>query len=98
MNLFNLVYVDKFHNNWINIDYSSDSKYVKQYDLSKRISLENETVDFLYNSHLLEHFSKNTAVELLKECHRVLKCIVNGYIDAFNQCKNNPNEYNVAKF
>ena len=60
-----------FHEDWINIDHISSSKQVKQYDISKNIPLENDSVDFLYHSHVLEHLTKKNGLIFLKECHRV---------------------------
>ena len=111
MKLLNLGCGDTYHKNWINIDYSSVSNYVLEHDLSKGIPLENETVDFLYNSHILEHFSKESAKKLLNECYRVLKpggiirvvipdlkSLAEEYLKAFNEHKLNPSDYNEANY
>lgn len=111
MNLLNIGCGNIYHKSFINIDYSSDSSSVIQHDLSKGIPLSNDYIDFLYNSHILEHFSKNSAVELIKECHRVLKpggiirvvvpdlkSIVEEYLKAFHLYNQNPNEYNEANY
>jgi predicted SAM-dependent methyltransferase len=111
MKLVNIGCGTTYHKNWVNIDYSSDSNYVVEYDLSKGIPLENESVDFLYNSHILEHFSKESAMILLKECHRVLKpgaiirvvipdlkCLAEEYLKAFHVYKLEPSEYNEANY
>lgn len=34
---------------------------------------EDESVDFIYCSHVLEHFEKKETISILKECRRVLK-------------------------
>lgn len=43
------------------------------HDLSHSLPLKDQTADFIYSSHFLEHLFKNDAKRLLKECHRVLK-------------------------
>jgi predicted SAM-dependent methyltransferase len=43
------------------------------HDLSHSIPLKDETADFVYSSHFLEHLFKTDAERLLKDCHRVLK-------------------------
>lgn len=43
------------------------------HDLSHSIPLKDQTADFIYSSHFLEHLFKQDAVRLLKECHRALK-------------------------
>ena len=42
-------------------------------DVRKGLPLQDETVDFIYCSHFLEHLTHEEAVNLLNECHRVLK-------------------------
>lgn len=58
---------------WINIDFSSSSPDIIQYDLNKGIPFEDNSVDVVYNSHVLEHFSNKQGNFLLSECYRVLK-------------------------
>lgn len=43
------------------------------HDLSDSIPLKDDTADFVYSSHFLEHLFKQDALRLLKESHRVLK-------------------------
>lgn len=42
-------------------------------DLSRGLSFPDQSVDYLYCSHFLEHLSRPEALHLLKESHRVLK-------------------------
>lgn len=46
---------------------------IKRTDLRKGLPLSDETVDFIYSSHFIEHLSCTDAIKLLKECYRVLK-------------------------
>src|SRR5690606_3528870 len=48
-------------------------EYVKSFNLLKGIPLKDESVDVVYHSHLLEHFSKNDGFRFMQECFRVLK-------------------------
>ena len=48
-----------------------DKMYI--HNLNKRFPWENCSVDVIYCSHTLEHFSKHEGLEFLRECHRVLK-------------------------
>jgi ubiquinone/menaquinone biosynthesis C-methylase UbiE len=41
--------------------------------LRKGLPLSDETVDFIYSSHFIEHLSYSDSIKLLKECYRVLK-------------------------
>lgn len=43
------------------------------WNLRKGIPFDNETFDMVYHSHFLEHLELSVALDLLKECHRVLK-------------------------
>ncbi len=73
MNLLNLGCGATFHPDWINIDFIATNENVVSHDLRKGIPFDNEQIDVLYNSHILEHFQKNIAVFFLNECYRVLK-------------------------
>ena len=42
-------------------------------DVSKRLPYEDDCVDKIYSSHLLEHLDKERGEALLQECFRVLK-------------------------
>lgn len=112
----NMVYLNLgcgnvFHEDWINIDHISSSKHVKQYDISKNIPLEDDSVDFLYHSHVLEHLTKKNGLIFLKECHRVLKkegvirivvpdlkTIAEEYLKAYNNVKTNNSIQNEANY
>ncbi|MFA5025940.1 MAG: methyltransferase domain-containing protein [Candidatus Shapirobacteria bacterium] len=42
-------------------------------DIREELPDNDNTVDYIYCSHVLEHFEKNVAIDILKECKRVLK-------------------------
>ncbi len=46
---------------------------IKIHDLRRTFPFDDASVDFIYSSHTLEHFSKEDGERFLKECHRVLK-------------------------
>ena len=63
------------------------------HDLTTRFPWENSSIDIIYSSHTLEHFSKQDGRRFLTECHRVLRkdgilrivvpdlrCVVDDYI------------------
>ncbi|MFN8282839.1 MAG: methyltransferase domain-containing protein [Chitinophagales bacterium] len=58
---------------WTNLDFVSSDKHVIAHNLLKGIPFESNTFDFVYHSHVLEHFSKDDGENFIKECHRVLK-------------------------
>ena len=43
------------------------------HDCRKRLPFTDQSVDYIYTSHFLEHLHRYQALELLKECKRVLK-------------------------
>jgi SAM-dependent methyltransferase len=63
----------RFHSDWENLDFSASSPFVCAHDLRKGIPYPDGTFDVVYHSHVLEHFSKQTARSFLQECHRVLR-------------------------
>lgn len=44
-----------------------------RYDLRKGLPYDDNSFDYIYTSHFLEHVKKNEAIKIIKECHRVLK-------------------------
>lgn len=73
MILLNLGCGSTYHKDWKNIDFISNSEYVQRHNLLKGIPLEENSVDILYHSHVLEHFSKEDGKKFIQECYRVLK-------------------------
>ncbi len=61
---------------WINIDsgeqFGQDSLDVV-YDLSKGIPFEDNSVDYIYNEHFIEHLNKKEGIKFFKDSYRVLK-------------------------
>jgi predicted SAM-dependent methyltransferase len=78
MKLVNLGCGQKYHKDWINIDFVSNSRDVIQHNLLDGIPINDNDVDLVYHSHVLEHFSKERGDYFIKECYRILK--VNGVI------------------
>jgi len=73
MKMVNLGCGNRFHKDWINLDFRSNSDKVIAYDLLGKLPFEDNTIDVVYTSHVLEHFSKYNATEFLAECYRILK-------------------------
>lgn len=111
MELLNLGCGEIYHSDWINIDYTSNSQSVLEYDLTKGIPKEDQSVDVVYHSHVLEHFTKDQAEKFLFECHRVLKpngvirivvpdlqYSVKEYVLAYNNLKLENNSFNQNRY
>lgn len=70
-----------YKNGWINIDNNSDNNIQKldiNHDLSKGLPFDDNSVDYIYNEHFIEHLSREDGLTFMKECFRVLK--INGVI------------------
>ncbi len=46
---------------------------IKLVDINRKLPLKNNSVKYIYCSHVLEHFEKYETQNILKECFRVLK-------------------------
>ncbi|TXE17131.1 methyltransferase domain-containing protein [Psychroserpens burtonensis] len=73
MNLLNLGCGSAFHKDWINLDFVSNSDAVQAHNLLEGIPFEHNSMDAVYHSHVLEHFSKVDGYKFIQECYRVLK-------------------------
>lgn len=61
---------------WINIDNNSDNNIKKldiNWDLRKPIPIADNTVDFIFNEHFIEHLTVKEAQIALEEFKRILK-------------------------
>ena len=60
---------------WLNTDMSIDiCKDGAMYlDAGETFPFPDHSIDYVYSEHLFEHLSHDQAVNMLKECHRVLK-------------------------
>lgn len=71
--LLNLGCGHRFHPDWENVDFVAAAPAVRAHDLRQGVPYPDESFDFVYHSHLLEHFPKRAAPLFLRECRRVLK-------------------------
>lgn len=63
---------DRIANGWVNIDFHSADKRVKRVNLLKGFPYPDNSFDVVYSSHVLEHFTLDQALFVLKEAWRVL--------------------------
>ncbi len=73
MKYLNLGCGNRFNKDWINIDVKACDPSVISYNLTRGIPLEDDSCDVVYHSHIIEHFRRDSAVNFMKECYRVLK-------------------------
>ena len=73
MKLLNIGCGYVFHTDWINIDMVSTSEHVIACDIRKGLPFEDDSIDGIYSSHVIEHMKKQEAEDVMKEIVRVLK-------------------------
>ncbi|MFA6596667.1 MAG: TDP-N-acetylfucosamine:lipid II N-acetylfucosaminyltransferase [Ignavibacteriaceae bacterium] len=71
--LLNLGCGNRFHKDWVNVDFVSYSKEVMELDLKNPLPFSDGSFDVVYHSHILEHFQKAFAPKFLKNCFNVLR-------------------------
>ena len=61
-------------NGWLNTDYYDSALPMVMYlDIKEHFPFEEETFDYIFNEHVIEHISYRDGVKMLTECFRVLK-------------------------
>ncbi|MBD2291847.1 methyltransferase domain-containing protein [Microcystis wesenbergii FACHB-1317] len=73
MRYLNLGCGSRFHPKWINLDFIASDVTIITYDLNKGIPYPDHSIDMVYHSHVLEHFTQKQGEFFLQECYRVLK-------------------------
>lgn len=63
----------RFHPAWKNVNFTATGPGVIAHDLNQSIPFGDNSVDVVYHSHLLEHFTKTAAPRFIQQCYRVLK-------------------------
>jgi predicted SAM-dependent methyltransferase len=64
---------NRFSKGWLNIDFHSSDPHVTRVNILRKLPYPEGSFDSVYSSHVLEHFSRETAGRLLREMHRILK-------------------------
>lgn len=71
--MLNIACGDRFHEDWINIDFYATSNKVKTTNILNGLPYEDNSIDVVYSSHFIEHLSPDQSNFVFRECHRVLK-------------------------
>lgn len=58
---------------WLEKTYDQSWPKIHLVDIRRKLPLKDRSVKYIYCSHVLEHFERWQAIEILKECRRVLK-------------------------
>lgn len=73
MKLVNLGCGQRYHNDFINIDFESSNNNIISHNLLDGIPFPESYFEVVYHSHVLEHFTKEDGRLFLIECFRILK-------------------------
>lgn len=73
MKLLNIACGNRFHKDWINVDFHASSREVNVINILKGLPYSDNSFDVVYSSHFLEHLTKKQADFVLVEIFRVLK-------------------------
>jgi len=58
---------------WLGTDLAPQSDHLVYLDATKRFPFEDNTLDYIYSEHMIEHISWPQGLLMLKECQRVMK-------------------------
>jgi predicted SAM-dependent methyltransferase len=58
---------------WLNTDLLPTSQRVIYLDATRRFPFQDDTFDYIYSEHMIEHLDHPSAVSMLHECFRVLR-------------------------
>lgn len=103
-NFLNVGCGSRYHKDWTNIDMHSKDPNVISADLTKGFPFPDQSFDFVYHSHVLEHIPKQHVDFFIGECYRVLKkggilrvvvpdleFLVSSYLRQLHQATEQPN-------
>ena len=81
MKKLNIGSANDYREGFINVDFNPAVKADVYADLSKRLPFEDNSVDYIYASHIIEHFEKKEVFKIMEELHRI--CKPNAIIDIY---------------
>ena len=58
---------------WLNMDYLPRCREALYLDARRPFFFHDETFDYIFSEHMIEHMAYNNGLNMLGECHRVLK-------------------------
>jgi predicted SAM-dependent methyltransferase len=59
---------------WINTDYKNTKHNCDiDFDATKEFPYEDESIDYIFSEHMIEHISYLEGCDMMKECYRVIK-------------------------
>ena len=73
MNKLHLGCGKEYKKGFINIDFNKNRKTDMCFDIRKKFPFEDNSIDYVYSSHVLEHLTKDEFFKTMKEIWRVCK-------------------------
>ena len=58
---------------WLNTNYFPWERNVLHLDATKTFPFEDQSFDYIFSEHMIEHITYTQGLQMLKECHRILK-------------------------
>jgi predicted SAM-dependent methyltransferase len=58
---------------WLNTDYEPTSRDMIQLDATRQFGFKDNSFDFVFSEHMIEHISFSAGSFMLRECYRVLR-------------------------
>lgn len=58
---------------WLNSDLCPDSRNAIHLNATRRFPFEDETFDYVFSEHMVEHITYPDGLRMLRQCHRVLR-------------------------
>jgi predicted SAM-dependent methyltransferase len=58
---------------WLNVDYVPERRGALYLDARRPFFFKDETFDYIFSEHMIEHMSYHDGLNMLGECHRILK-------------------------
>lgn len=60
-------------NSWLNSDFSPHFDEILHLDVTDTFPFSNDTIDYIFSEHMIEHISYLNGLTMLSECYRVLR-------------------------
>ncbi|MCL0071994.1 methyltransferase domain-containing protein, partial [Peptococcaceae bacterium] len=73
MKKVNLGCGNRYAKGWINLDFNSNTTDVISHNLLTPLPFNDNEIDAIYCSHVLEHFSREEGKRLIENCYKKLK-------------------------
>lgn len=73
MQLLNIACGNRYHKDWINIDFYANNSDIKKVNILSGLPFKDNSFDVAYSSHFFEHLHTQDATFVISEVYRVLK-------------------------